>query len=229
MHLAHSTAHAFAARDFAVTLSMWIGMSIAMMLPAALPAMRAFAGIAAQRAGGATRDDAGHRSGPLGAFVSGYLGIWVAFALLATAAQWLLAVAAWHATPADPAAPHVGGSTALAGLLLVLAGLYQFSALKTRCLTECRSPVAFFLAHWRAGIRGAFALGQRHGLHCLGCCWALMALMLIGGAMSLTWTALLTALVLAEKIAPAGPLIGRAVGLGLVGWGGALLAIAVRN
>jgi len=217
MHSTHAVAHAFAARDLAVALSMWIGMSAAMMLPAAVPAMRAFARIAAKR------DDAERPSGPLGAFVSGYLGIWVAFGLLATAAQWLLGLLP-HGAPAA----HAGGSTTLAGLLLVVAGLYQFSALKTNCLTECRSPLAFFLAHWRAGFRGAFALGQRHGLHCLGCCWALMSLMLIGGAMSLKWTALLTALVLAEKVAPAGPLIGRAVGLGLVGWGGALLTVAVQ-
>ena len=229
MHLAHSAAHAVAARDLAGALSMWIGMSIAMMAPAAVPAMRAFAAIAAQRDVGATHDDAEHRSGPLGAFVAGYLVVWVAFGLLATAAQWMLTAAMQHATPADPAPLHAGGSTTLAGLLLVVAGLYQFSALKASCLRQCRSPVAFFLANWRAGFRGAFALGQRHGLHCLGCCWALMALMLIGGAMSLRWTALLTALVLAEKVAPAGLVIGRAVGLGLVGWGGALLALAART
>jgi predicted metal-binding membrane protein len=217
MHLAHPAPDASNLHEFGFTVLMWLGMSVAMMLPAATPAIRAFAGLAA------IRSDKERRSGPLGAFVGGYLAVWAVFGLLAASAQWLLASLAQRAT-----ALHAGGSTPLAGVLLVVAGLYQFSALKTSCLKKCRSPLAYFLAHWRAGARGAFELGQRHGLHCLGCCWALMALMLIGGAMSLSWAALLTALLLAEKIAPAGPLIGRTVGLGLVGWGGALLAIAAR-
>jgi predicted metal-binding membrane protein len=218
MHLAHSVPQVFGLHELAFTLLMWLGMLVAMMLPAAAPAIRAFAGIAAQRGA------ASYRGGPLGAFVSGYLAVWAGFGLLATAAQWVLAMLAQQAPDL-----HAEGSPALAGGLLVVAGLYQFSALKARCLRQCRSPLAFFLAHWRAGVRGAFELGQRHGLHCLGCCWALMALMLIGGAMNLAWMALLTALLLAEKFAPAGPLIGRVVGLGLVGWGGVLLATAIRT
>jgi predicted metal-binding membrane protein len=217
MHLAHSMPQAWAVHELSITLLMWLGMAVAMMLPTAAPAIRAFAGIAA------SGRDVQWRSGPVGAFVGGYLAIWAGFGLLATAAQWTLAALARRAP-----APHLANSPALAGCLLVVAGLYQFSALKARCLSQCRSPLAFFLARWRPGIRGAFELGLRHGLHCLGCCWALMALMLIGGAMNLAWTALLTGLLLAEKIAPAGPKIGRGVGLGLIGWGGALLAVAAR-
>lgn len=217
MHAGHLAPHASGQGDFSVMLLMWLCMSIAMMLPAAAPAIRAFAGVAASAA------NVRHRSGLLGAFIGGYLAIWAGFSLLATVAEWLLSR---HAQ--DVPALQAGASSPLAGFLLVTAGVYQFSALKSRCLSKCRSPLAFFLAHWRAGICGAFGLGRRHGVHCLGCCWALMTLMLIGGAMNLGWTALLAAVLLIEKIAPAGPVIGRAVGLGLVGWGGALLAAAAR-
>jgi len=216
VHAGHAAPHAWAVRDFSVTLLMWLSMSVAMMLPAAAPALRAYAGLAA---GGSAGEG---RAGPLGAFAGGYLAVWAGFSLVAMMAQWALASLAQR----TPGLPGAGGGPLLAGGLLVAAGLYQFSALKAQCLAKCRSPVAFFLAHWRAGVRGAIALGWRHGVHCLGCCWALMALMLIGGAMNLGWTALLTALLLAEKIAPAGPFISRIVGLGLIGWGGALLAAA---
>jgi predicted metal-binding membrane protein len=86
--------------------------------------------------------------------------------------------------------------------------------------------MAFFLAHWRDGTRGAMYLGLRHGTYCIGCCWALMALMLFAGAMSIAWTAGLTALMLAEKIAPAGRTVARAAGVALLAWGGGLIAFA---
>ena len=211
-HAAHAVPRTWGSADLGVTLLMWLTMSVAMMLPTAAPAILAFADITR----GNDRSAATVR--PVAAFVGGYLTVWAGFALLATAAQWALAVLALR-LPGFRA-----DATAFGGSLLVIAGVYQFSALKDRCLTQCRSPLAFFLTHWRAGLRGAFHLGQRHGLHCLGCCWALMALMLIGGAMSLAWTAALAAVMLVEKVAPGGRFIGRAVGAGLIGWGGILLA-----
>ena len=210
-HAAHATSHAWGPAELGFTLLMWLTMSIAMMLPTAAPAILAFADIT--RANG--RSSAA--PGPVGAFVSGYLAVWAGFAMLATVVQWMLVGLAFR-WPGF----HAGGTT-VAGGLLVVAGLYQFSSLKEQCLTQCRSPLAFFLTHWRAGARGALYLGQRHGMHCLGCCWALMALMLIGGAMSLAWTAGLAAAMLFEKVAPDAMAVGRVIGVGLIGWGGALL------
>lgn len=216
-HAGHAMADSWGVAQLGVTLLMWLTMSVAMMLPTAAPAILAFADITC----GSGRKLA--PAGPLGAFVGGYLTVWAGFAMLATAAQWALAGLA-NRLPVF----HASGQ-AFGGALLVAAGVYQFSALKERCLTQCRSPLAFFLAHWRAGTRGAFHLGQRHGVHCLGCCWALMTLMLIGGAMSLAWTAALAAVMLFEKAAPGGRVFGRAVGAGLIGWGGALLGAAFHT
>lgn len=201
-------------RDFGTALLMWVFMAVAMMLPTAAPAILAFADIA--RAGHQTQS-AGHR---IVAFVLGYLLVWWGFAAFATLAQWGIATAALHFSLLNSERSLLGG------VVLIAAGLYQFSALKELCLSKCRSPIAFFLAHWRDGARGAIHLGLRHGIHCVGCCWALMALMLFAGTMSIGWTAGLSVLMLAEKIAPAGRTIARALGVGLIVCGGVLIASA---
>lgn len=202
---------AWGPRDLGIAFLMWMLMAVAMMLPTAAPAILAFADIAR----------AGHRgaraAATIGAFLLGYLSAWGGFGVLATGTQWGLDTAMLRVAAFNAGRPLLGGA------LLIGAGLYQFSALKDLCLTQCRSPMAFFLAHWRAGIRGASYLGLRHGLHCVGCCWALMALMLLAGTMNLAWVAGLTALMLAEKLAPAGRVTGRGVGVALVFWGGALI------
>ena len=110
-----------------------------------------------------------------------------------------------------------------AAILLIAAGAYQLSPLKAACLRECRSPAQFISRHWQPGIRGALRLGSLHGAYCLGCCWALMALLFVGGVMNFAWIAGLTVIVGIEKLASRGDLIGRAVGAGLIVWGGALL------
>ena len=207
----HAAPRAWQAVDVGVTLLMWLVMAVAMMLPTAAPAILSFADICR----GADR--LAPAADRVGAFVGGYLAVWSGFGVLATAAQWALAAAALGTPGFRAGGPLFGGA------LLVAAGLYQFSALKDLCLTQCRSPLAFFIAHWREGTRGALYLGLRHGIHCVGCCWALMALMLIGGTMNLAWTATLAVLMLAEKVAPGGRFIGRTVGVGLIAWGGALL------
>jgi len=201
-------------RDFATSLLMWVFMAVAMMLPTAAPAIIDFADIA--RAGHQRESAAGRVS----AFILGYLFAWWVFAVLATLAQWGTATAALHFSWLNSRRPLLGGA------VLIAAGLYQFSALKEICLSKCRSPLAFFLAHWRDGTRGAIHLGLRHGIHCVGCCWALMALMLFAGTMSIGWTAGLSVLMLAEKIAPAGRTIARALGVGLIVSGGVLIASA---
>jgi predicted metal-binding membrane protein len=145
-------------------------------------------------------------------FAGGYALAWCGFSLPATFAQWALA----QATLLTPMMRlH---SAVFCAVLLVLAGAYQWAPIKRGCLSQCRSPVAFFAAHWRTGVASALRLGFRHGLYCLGCCWALMLLLFVGGVMSLGWITALTLVVLLEKLAPFGVRAGRL--------GGAMLILA---
>jgi predicted metal-binding membrane protein len=109
-------------------------------------------------------------------------------------------------------------SKVLSALVLAMAGLYQFSPLKHACLAQCRSPVRFLTEYWRPGRLGSFILGVRHGAYCVGCCWMLMALLFVGGVMNLVWIAVLTAVVLMEKLLSAGEKIGRFSGGLLLIW-----------
>jgi len=141
------------------------------------------------------------------AFAGGYLLVWTAFSLVATVLQRLLAH--WLIlTPMMEAR-----ECAFGGVLLLVAGLYQLTPFKRSCLASCRSPAAFITQHWKRGVTGGFHLGVTHGLYCLGCCWALMLLLFVGGVMNLWWIAALTAFVLLEKLAPLGAQGGRLSGL----------------
>jgi predicted metal-binding membrane protein len=191
-------------------LLMWSVMMAAMMLPSAAPMILLYARIAAGRQG----------SGPAaltGVFALGYLAIWTVFSLAAVALQYALQRLALLSPMMETS------SVVLAGVLLVAAGIYQWLPIKQACLRHCRSPLDFVLAHWRTGMAGAFRMGVQHGMLCLGCCWALMLLLFVGGVMNLAWIAGLALLVLAEKLAPAGHWIGRAAGVLLAGWGVATL------
>ncbi|HSU68079.1 MAG TPA: DUF2182 domain-containing protein, partial [Tepidisphaeraceae bacterium] len=95
--------------------------------------------------------------------------------------------------------------------------------LKHACLANCRSPLTFIMTEWREGSLNAVRMGLRHGLYCLGCCWILMMLLFVTGVMNLLWVAILTAFVLFEKLAPAGPWVGRVAGVLMIGWGIAVL------
>lgn len=177
------------AHAFAIHLTAWQAMIVAMMLPTSLPLIRMFAVAAAgqQHPGRATA-----------ALLGGYASIWALFGALAFAADTAL-----HAgIEASPALSSV--EWAIGGLTLALAGAYQFSALKDACLRQCRHPGPFLLHHYQRGVRGALALGARHGVFCLGCCWALMLLMFAVGTANLIWMALLTAITVHEKTHPRG-------------------------
>jgi predicted metal-binding membrane protein len=115
------------------------------------------------------------------------------------------------------------GDGRVAGTVLLLAGLYQLSPLKRACLDQCRSPLAFIMRLSRPGIAGALRLGGAHGLYCLGCCWALMVLLFVGGVMNLAWIAGLSLLVLAEKYAPPALRLRRVLAAGLIGAGAVLM------
>lgn len=190
-------------------LAMWAAMMVAMMLPSAAPMVLLFATIERRR-----RQVAPHRATVL--FGLGYLSAWLGFSLGATVLQGSLE---WFALLSPMMATT---STVLAGTILVAAGVYQLTPLKQACLRHCRSPIDVIMQHWG---QGPFRMGLRHGLFCLGCCWVLMALLLVGGVMNPLWIALITLFVLVEKLAPHGNWIGRAAGLGLVAWGGWTLIV----
>ncbi|MDQ4086995.1 MAG: DUF2182 domain-containing protein [Pseudomonadota bacterium] len=170
--------------------AMWALMMVAMMLPSAAPMILLYARVA----GGAGGQG---RAAPTSLFVLAYLGVWTFFAAAAAVAQALLIDVGMIRAMALAV-----GDGRLAGLLLLLAGLYQLSPLKQACLDQCRSPLSFIMRLSRPGVAGALRLGIAHGLYCLGCCWALMLLLFVGGVMNLAWIAGLSLLVLAEKYVP---------------------------
>jgi predicted metal-binding membrane protein len=202
--------------DYALLMvAMWALMMAAMMLPAAAPTILLVAALARQQE---ARGQAPMRAG---IFAAGYLAIWVTFSLTAAGVQWALDQMAMLTTDMKVA------STVLSGVILVAAGLYQWTPLKRTCLTHCRSPVDAITHYWRAGAFGAFGAGLQHGLFCLGCCAVLMALLFAGGIMNLGWIAGITLLVLVEKVAPAGDIVSRAVGVTLTVWGGIAVGAAL--
>jgi predicted metal-binding membrane protein len=104
----------------------------------------------------------------------------------------------------------------LSALIFIAAGLYQFSPMKQACLSKCRSPAQFLVEHWSEGRLGSLVLGVKHGAYCVGCCWAVMALLFVFGVMNLLWVAVLAALVLLEKLFPSGPRISAWSGVAMV-------------
>jgi len=173
---------------------MWWIMMIAMMVPSAAPTILLHHSLTRGPDGSGNARDTW-------TFVAGYLAVWAGFSLLAAGLQRAL-------QPLGLIAPGMmslrGG--VLAGSVLILAGLYQFTPLKHACLRQCEAPAAFLSRYWQPGTRGAWKMGLRHGTFCLGCCWALMALLFVGGVMNLYWIAGLALLVAVEKFA----LFGRA-------------------
>jgi predicted metal-binding membrane protein len=182
----------------------WGVMMAAMMLPSALPVIGLYAATQRNVASPVAR------AVPVALFALTYLALWAltglpiyfgSLALMAVGSQTL---------------PY-----AIAGVLIV-AGIFQLSPVKQVCLRHCRSPLGFLLGHWRSGWQGALAMGSQHALYCLGCCWALMVVLVAAGAMGLPWVLLIASLVAAEKLLPRGEWIARASGLALV-----LLGVAV--
>lgn len=143
--------------------------------------------------------------------------IWLGFSLAATLVQWGLDQARLLS------ANMASGSATLGGLILIGAGLYQWTPLKQACLVQCRSPFEHLSKYWRQGTLGPMLAGARHGLFCLGCCWVLMTLLFVGGLMNVLWIAALAFLVLIEKLFPGGPRITRLTGMALMAWGAVVL------
>ncbi|AZN99140.1 DUF2182 domain-containing protein [Mesorhizobium sp. M9A.F.Ca.ET.002.03.1.2] len=194
--------------DFAFIFAMWAVMMVGMMTPSVAPMVLLYAGV------GRKAQASGRPIASTAWFFTGYLLVWVAFSIAATGAQWLL-------TSLSLLSPVMAtNSTVVGGLVLIAAGLYQWTPMKGVCLRQCQAPIAFLASHggFRSDSLGALRFGIKHGAYCLGCCWALMALLFVGGVMNVLWIAGIAILVLLEKTVPTGQLIPRI--------SGALMAIA---
>ncbi len=190
--------------------SMWVAMSIAMMLPTAVPMISAYMEICQTAAAKSIATVS-----PL-VLIAGYLSVWLAFALSAAIAQvGFLQLLLLY--PVPPATSQAGAS-----LLLIAAGIYQFTGLKQACLAKCRAPLNFFFANWSDSPREIFQLGVKQGVFCLGCCWALMLVMFVTGIMDILWMVALTALMVAEKTIPNPDFLRRITGFALIAWGATL-------
>jgi predicted metal-binding membrane protein len=189
----------------------WVAMMVAMMFPTAAPMILMFATVSA---GKRQREEP---FVPTWVFVAGYLAVWVGFGVLAFGA-------AIGIDALSRGSPWLMGNAArLGGLLLLLGGLYQLSPLKNACLAKCRSPLSFILTSWRDGYAGAFAMGLKHGMYCLGCCWLLFAILFPLGLMNIAAMVGLTVLIFAEKSLPFGLAIPRVAGVALIAYGGIVI------
>jgi predicted metal-binding membrane protein len=199
--------------EFAFVFAMWAVMMVGMMTPSASPMILIYARLGREAAAANTPFAA------TGWFVAGYLLAWTGFALVATVAQWALDRAALLNSTMASSSHAVGGG------VLIAAGVYQWTPLKDACLAKCQSP--FFFIQQFGGFRhnaiGALLLGMRHGGYCVGCCWALMALLFVGGVMNVLWIALLALLIFLEKLFLFGRWIARAAGVAFLAAGAWML------
>jgi predicted metal-binding membrane protein len=207
MAMAMPQANIWRSEDIFLTFLMWVVMMVAMMTPSAIPMIATYAGL------NRGRDAAKTPFLATAVFLLGYLIVWLSFSVAATFSQWGLHSATLLSPETMAVTPLLGG------VLLILAGIYQFTPLKQACLSNCRTPLGFLVTEWRDGPRGALIMGWRHGLYCVGCCWLLMTLLFVVGVMNLLWVALIAGYVVVEKVAPAGKWISRAIGLLTIGWG----------
>ena len=201
---------AMASSTFPAAVAMWFVMMVAMMIPAAAPTILLYARVHRHSSPSAP---------PTSAFLAGYLACWLGFSIVAG----LLQATLQHAGQLQPMTAMLRNA-AVAGAVLIGAGLYQWTPAKAACLDECRSPGGFLARHFRPGAVGAFRLGVIHGAYCVGCCWLLMALLFVAGVMNLALIAALTLLVAAEKLLPYGRMLARFGGALLIVAGAALLA-----
>jgi predicted metal-binding membrane protein len=201
MDMAMPEMQPWSAAELGAIVAMWAVMMVAMMLPSAAPMLALFAGTAR-----------GRHTGTVGAFAAGYVIVWVAYSVAAAVLQALLQQRMLLSSDLATTSAWLGAG------LLALAGAYQLTPLKDACLFRCRSPLGFLLSRWHDGVAGALVMGLRHGAYCLGCCWALMALLFVGGVMNLAWVAVLAIFVLAEKVVASGRWLSRIAGVVLLAW-----------
>lgn len=200
---------------YAFIFTMWAVMMVAMMTPSVTPMVLIYARVAQKSL------PEGHSLSPAAWFAAGYLASWCLFSALAALAQWGLESLALL-TPMMTAT-----SRAFAGLVLVAVGFYQWLPVKHLCLASCRAPLAFMQRHGglRLDAAGSARLGFLHGGYCVGCCWALMAVLFVTGVMSLAWIAALMIVVLLEKVIPHGRAFARLTGVAAAAGGAWLIVI----
>jgi predicted metal-binding membrane protein len=188
---------------------MWLAMSVAMMAPTTLNWLFAYARLTGGGSSGVFR--------AVSEFLTGYLGVWLIYSTAAAAIQVAL-----------QRAGSLGNTgkfpPAIAGLVLIAAGIVHFTPLRRACLQHCRNPMSYFLTHWHNGPRSGFRFGAAHATYCVGCCWALMLTGFAVGVMNLVWMALLTILICVEKLTPRGEQIAGVAAVGMILWGTALSA-----
>jgi len=187
---------------WSATFAMWALMSLVMMSTTAVPVLGALRNIL--------------RTGSIAVWWM-FVATWIGFALFATSLQRILTDFGW--------VEDHRSAVWLSGVLLVVAGAYQFSALKENCLTQCVAPMTFFMRFWRDGIAGGMKMGIRHGLTCIGCCWALMLLALAGGMSNVLFMVLSAAVMAIEKFPTIGKRVTKPLGVALLMGGFALLAL----
>jgi predicted metal-binding membrane protein len=192
--------------EFVYVFLMWAVMMVGMMAPSAAPMILMYARV------GRRWKAEGKPFAATGWFAAGYLLAWSGFSLAATILQWAVDRAALLDSRMAIA------SNLLGAIILIAAGIYQWTPLKDVCLAQCQSPLQFLMRHggFQNNPRGCLLLGLRHGGYCVGCCWILMALLFVVGVMNVLWIALLSLLVLLEKFTPAGRWIARAAGIACV-------------
>ena len=205
---------AWTAWDFFMLFLMWFIMMIAMMTPSVSPMVMMFTTVSRQK------KLKKQPYAPTFIFLAGYLVAWALFSIFASAVQWPL----HESHLLNPMMNS--NSYLLSGAILILAGAYQWTPMKDACLSQCRTPLGFLMAAWKDGNAGAFQMGLYHGMFCVGCCWALMAVLLAVGVMNMLWVLLIAIFVLLEKILPFSATTTRAVtGAGLIAWGGYWLSL----
>jgi len=200
--------------DFFMLFFMWLTMMIAMMTPTVAPMVMMFTTVSK------SKKQKQQPYAPTWLFLLGYLLAWMLFSFIVSLIQWPL-----HETgllnPMMDSRSYI-----LSGGILVLAGLYQFTAFKNACLHQCRSPLGFIMTAWKDGHIGALRMGFHHGAFCVGCCWALMLILFAVGVMNMLWVILITLFVLLEKVLPFSPRVTRNVtGVGLIVWGSYWLSL----
>ena len=199
--------------EFLFVFAMWAVMMVGMMAPSASPMILMYARVGRQAA------SASKPFAATGWFAAGYFLAWIGFSLAATFVQWGLERAALLDSQMASA------NNVLGAIVLIAAGIYQWTPLKDVCLAHCQSPLQFLMRHggFRGDVPGCLWLGFRHGSYCIGCCWVLMALLFVGGVMNVLWIALLALLVLLEKLAPFGRWVARGAGVACIAAGAWLL------
>ena len=213
-YLGHGQIGALGAESLLLPITLylagWTLMTVAMMLPTALPLLEIFRRLTAQRH---------DRFRLLALVISGYLAVWLAFGIFAHSADWMVHEVVERSSRLEANAWVIGAVT------LLLAGAFQFSAWKYRCLDKCRAPLSFVTEYWRGRheARNAWMLGIHHGLFCVGCCWALMLLMFAVGVGNVAWMLVLGAEMAAEKNLPWGRKLSAPIGVALLGFAGTIV------